>query len=150
MIAFIITCLWLALIPFCISLLIDLSIGTPAGEEPNEKAIFFGYSCWMAKNRLNKYGMYRDIYKNFENNLKHNNPYVRDIAKESYRKEIFETAKPRFTWELGFFMCPICSNVRLSIIFALIVMYRFDLHWICVLLIPIFSNLYMLLYQRLK
>lgn len=150
MIAFIITCLWLSLIPFAISLLIDVSIGSPSAEDVNEKAIFFSYTCWLARLRLNRYGQWREIYRSYETKLMHNSAYVRDIAKEAYRKEVFETAKPRFTWELGVGGCPVCTNVRLSIIFALIVMYRFDLHWISLILIPIFSNLYMLLYQRLK
>lgn len=151
MTTFIQTCLLWALLPLAFSLLIDICLGYPAKEEsPDTRAIFFGYSLWLAEWRLKRLGLFRSLYLNFKENLNSGDRFTRITARKAYRQVLFTTAREYFTWELGFGMCPVCTNVRISILFALLCIHKYGLPLGSVVAIPCFSSLYLLIFNKLK
>lgn len=150
MISIIQSALWLSIIPFSLTVLIDICLGRPGADNYNSRAIFFGYSFYLAKLRLVKYGMWRELFNQMKDNLNHNQAIVRAVAKKSYKENIFSTGRQYFTWELGLGMCPVCTGVRISILFALLCVLKYNEAWLLVILIPCFSSLYYSLLNNLK
>lgn len=140
----------LSLIPFSLTLLLDLCLGKPAAEEIDRKAIFFGFSMFLAKNRLRKAKKLKGIHDTYMPNLNSKDPVIKQAAKMEYRRVIFEEGKFFFSWELGFGMCPFCTNVRLSIIAGFLYMAFLSGGWFPVLLVPCFSNMYLLFFNKFK
>lgn len=138
-------------IPLAISLLIDVCLGHPAKEQGfDSRAIFSNFSAWLAKLRLKRFRMYDGIKDTYITNIKADIPFVKHVAKQAFKEDVFNTAKEYFTWELGFGMCPVCTNIRISIVVALVCFFVFNLSWIVLILIPCFSNLYLLIFNKLK
>lgn len=142
--------LLLSLIPFSFSLLVDVCFGRPAKEDFDIKAIFFFYPLRLAKRRLIKAGQYADLYSSFSTNLNSQDVLIRKTANDQYKKVVFGMGREYFTWELGFGMCPVCTNVRFSILFSLIMVAAFGFNLATILFITCFSNLYILIYNKLK
>lgn len=140
--------LLMSIVPFSFSLVIDVCFGRPADDEPDIKAIFFVYPLWLAKRRLEKYGLYKPLIDTYDiSNL--SKAQADDLGRSVIRM-IFTEGRKYFTWEYGAGMCPVCTNIRISILFSLFAIFVFNYPWYSVILIPCFSNLYLLIYQKLK
>lgn len=151
MIAAIKIALLLALVPFSLSMLIDVCLGHPAKEEGADvKAIFFFFPFWLAVRRLKKYDKYEEFYKGFKPTLNAPDLSVKAMAKVNYKNAVFNFGKEFFTWEKGFGMCPKCTNIRIAIIFSLICIFIFHLSFLHLLLITCFSNLYLLIFNKIN
>lgn len=107
----------LAVFPALLVFFTDYLIGQPGNEKVNIKAIFFGYSFYVAKMRLKKMGLFEGLKKQLDNKLK-NALTKREKADilNSYKELIFYTARPYFNFESAIGMCPICFHVWVTII----------------------------------
>lgn len=149
--AFILQALALSLIPFAFSLLLDICLGQPAAEEKfDRKAIFFFFSLWLAKRRLKITRQYEALVTDFKTALQSEDPVIKHTAKMNLRQVVFASGREYFSWELGFGMCPICTNIRIAIVAAVLFILFFAWNWWLLLLVPCFANMFMLIYQKLK
>lgn len=143
-------CLLIALVPFSFSLLLDLCLGKPAAEEYDRKAIFFGFSLFLAKNRLRKAGKLKDIEDTYSPNMNSKDLVIRQAATMEFKKVVFEEGRQFFSWELGIGMCPFCTNVRIAMLFGAAFIYYFSGDWLSILLVPCFSTMYLLFFNKFK
>lgn len=128
--------LFLALIPAGFSMLLDYALGFPGKEQVNPKAIFFcGWSFKLAKRRLINSGRYQEILDQM-NDSGYQDP-------EGITLTIFMEGRKRFTWEQVLGMCSFCTNFWISLIAAFIMIFTVQHNFLLVLLIPIFSHLYL-------
>lgn len=152
MIEIILTSLIFSLVPVAISLIIDVCLGYPSKDEFDNKAIFFSLSYYFAKKRLIKLGLFKDLvtpYQDVYKNAK-GGSVVQWVTLDGIKNVTFQEGRKYFSWEKGFGMCPVCTNIRIAIIFSLLCIFLNDNSYFFLLLIPIFSNLYLLIYNKLK
>lgn len=145
--------LLISLVPFSVSLLLDLCFGKPAAEEYDRKAIFFGWSLLLAKRRLKQAGKFKEIEDTYLPNLNSKDLTIKHSAEMEYKKVVFEQGRDFFDWELGVGMCPFCTNVRASILFSLLYLLLFSVEpgsFLIATLVPCFSNMYLLFFNKFK
>ncbi len=145
----VIQALLFSLVPFAFSLLMDYCFGKPASKQYDSKAIFWWYPFILAKRALQKVGKYKEVITPYAVNIRSKNPAVSFISKGACRAEVFNMGKEYFTREQGWGMCPVCTNVRVSIFYSIFIILLFGFSWYMLFLVPVFSNLFMLLYQKL-
>jgi hypothetical protein len=142
--------LLLAIVPFSFSLLIDLCLGKPAAVDFDKKAIFFFVSYNLAKLRLLKNGTFKTLLSGFKQGLDNEDPAIRNTTRMTLKNVVFESGREFFSWELGVGMCPYCTNVRVSIFSAIAYVEYYSGNWLLVILIPCFSNMFLLFFNKLK
>jgi hypothetical protein len=134
-----------SIFPFSVSLLIDVCLGFPASETFDRKAIYFDFSFFLAKQRLKRMNLFQpELPGQCETKA---DTFYRVMA---LKQNVFETGREFFSWELGFGMCPKCTNIRISILFAAAFVLIFSGAWSLVFFAPCFSNMYLLFFQKLK
>lgn len=117
--------LMLALIPVSFSMLLDFTLGHPGKDEPNVHGIFFGWTFFLAKKKLQKIPtsegtVYEQMVIDYQNDTEHTiGVYGRRMLHLAFQKNILLNAKEFFTFEHALGMCIFCTNVWVSLLFGI-------------------------------
>lgn len=102
--------------------IIDYGFGNPGGDNWNDSELLSQYSFLMAKFKLKRIGAWEKLEKQLDDQQRaaQSQKELLEIDK-SFRKIVFSTAQPLFTWEKAAGMCPICFHFWASFfIFVLV------------------------------
>jgi hypothetical protein len=114
----------LSFIAACLTIFFNYIIGKPANEfSPYE--IFSSYTVWLAKRRLNSFGLLKTYEQDFRENLIGKKPYEIIEMKSDFKRLLYHSADPYFTWERAVGMCPVCTGFWISLITGLIFYHNF-------------------------
>lgn len=112
--------LFIALIASSLTIFLNYCIGKPSGEfSPYE--IFSRYTVWLSIRRLEKLNLYNSYLNQYEDNLKRNTK-IHEIVqlKNDFKRILYNTAEPFFTWERAVGMCPVCTGFWVSLATGLV------------------------------
>jgi hypothetical protein len=117
----------LGFIGACLTLFLNYIIGKPSNEfSPYE--IFSFYTIWLAKRRLNSLGLLKSYQQDFSQNLMGKQPYEIIEMKNDFKRLLYHSADPYFTWERAVGMCPVCTGFWISLITGSIFYHNFLLY----------------------
>lgn len=125
----------LSMIPVALSYFLDFILGYPAKEDPgpNTHAIFFGWTLFLAKRRLNSIAaattgsqsMLAELEGGFFNMLNSENFTVRRNAIHQLKVAIVVKAREMIRWEHAAGFCIYCTNVWITGIYSVLVLWIF-------------------------
>ncbi len=134
--------LLLSLTPVGFSMLLDFTLGHPGKDEINNKAIFYGYTFWLAKRRLIKEGLYYELEKGFlEDSKNFTDKIVKNNLYTNFRRSVVMNAKDFFTWEHAFGICIFCTGAWISLLFGVLLYIFGIINIYFIILVIIFSHL---------
>lgn len=118
---------FLAWFSFLASYFLDYVLGKPYSQQPNQRAIFFFWTLFLAKRRLQreKPSLYDSLISGIDNDNKFKitgidgSPFDNGITEESVNLQIIQEGRKYFFWELPFGMCSICTNFWISLFIAI-------------------------------
>lgn len=105
------TFLILAVTPALLVYFLDFTFGRPSDEKPGTNDIFFSYTFALCKWRLKRMNAWAALAGQYNDGIGKIKSAV-ELAqfKKSFKKIVFDTARPLFTWENAAGMCPICFH----------------------------------------
>lgn len=137
----------LGIISAMASYYLDYLLGHPGKDSPNEKAIFFGWTLFLAKRRLKHVksaggesrikNMRDDIMFGFASSLNNDNPIIRHTAIRNTKLSLVTQAKEFFKWEHAVGMCIYCTNVWINILSGLILIWFVRLNEMPIYFLPL-------------
>jgi hypothetical protein len=118
----ILTMLLMALIPASFSMLLDFCLGLPS-DDINVKAIFFRWTYYLAKRKLEINGLWEGMYSDYlkvQKSLRDNNANPVELIEHEiqFKQLVVEMGKKLFTWEYATGMCIYCTNVYVALLFG--------------------------------
>lgn len=141
----------LSLIPVALSYFLDFILGYPGKEDPgpNTHAIFFGWTLFLAKRRLNSIAaattgsqsMLVELESGFFAMLNSENFTVRRTARHQLKVAIIVKAREMIGWEHAAGFCIYCTNVWISGMYCGIVIFLFKpvLYVIPIIFLPLLT-----------
>lgn len=111
---------------FCALLvyLLDYAFGQPGGEKWNSQELLSGWSLFLAKRRLKKESIYRDLERQLHQQLiSAPDSYQRKLIRKNFNQLVFQQAREVFYYEKALGMCPICFHFWVTLIVFLLVNY---------------------------
>ena len=128
-----------------LSIFINYIIGKP-GSEFSPYEIFSFYTVWLSKRRLEKLGLYAQLWEQCVESAKNAESKHQLISlKNDMRKIYYNAADPFFTWERAVGMCSICTGFWISLATGLI----FTQDFFTLLKIVVFSHILIRIFSKL-
>lgn len=161
LIVFIVTLIgssFLAFFSFLVSYFLDYILGRPSSQNPNQKAIFFFWTYFLARKRLEREepSLYKSLMGSISQGIApiqktDGLPVLNNFAiKEVVVAQIVNEGRELFSWELPFGMCSVCTNFWISFFVAIcgeIAKYNnigFDYYDILFIFVVVFYSHYIL------
>lgn len=118
---------FLAFFSFISSYFLDYILGRPSSQNPNQKAIFFFWTYFLARKRLEreKPSLYKSLIGSISQEIApiqtmDGVPALSNFAtKEVVVAQIVNEGRELFSWELPFGMCSVCTNFWISLFIAI-------------------------------
>lgn len=141
----------LAMIPVAVSFFLDFILGYPGKEDPgpNTHAIFFGWTLFLAKRRLNSIAaattgsqsMLSELESGYFELINSPNFTVRRNARHQLKVAIVVKAREMIRWEHAAGFCIFCTNVWIAGIYSGLVIYFFQpvLNVIPIIFLPLLT-----------
>ena len=112
--------LFVALLSASLSIFINYCIGKP-GSEFSPYEIFSSYTVWISIRRLKVMDLYDSYAKQYQDNLTRARTKAEIVElKNDFKKILYNSADPFFTWERAVGMCSICTGFWVSLIISIL------------------------------
>jgi len=106
---------------------LNYCIGKPSSEQFSPYEIFSFYTVWLSIRRLQKVGTYDQYIRQYNENLNRADAKHEVInLKNDFKKMLYDSAEPFFTWERAVGMCPVCTGFWISVLIGLIFSFNFS------------------------
>lgn len=103
----------------CLSIFVNYIIGKP-GSEFSPYEIFSRYTIYLSKKRLKDVGLFFTYHNQFWDSMKQARTRIEQRTLWiDYKKLLYQSAEPFFTWERAVGMCSICTGFWISVISGL-------------------------------